>query len=242
MSIQVLNSKTMPARPLSMFIYGPLRSSKTTSASTFPKPVFIAAGNENGDTSLRGSDVDVIVVRSIQDMKDAVAYIELNGKKNHGWETIVVDSLTYYSELFVAELSQNGNKALQIRDWGLLDLHLQKWLLPKLTMLKFHTVWIANEAEVKNSDGAVVSYQPMLYGASKTKFPGACDLIVRTGIRTVRNPQTQKLETDYFYRTVSTDGSPVGGRFGPCFSEGIIPAHFNEIANRVGKFIGVTPV
>src|SRR3569832_1716596 len=113
MGIQVLNSTTMPARPLSMFIYGPLRSSKTTSAATWPKPVFISAGNEHGDTSLRGANVDVIVVRSIQDMKDAVAYIDLNGKKNHGWETIVVDSLTYYSELFVAEVSKNGEKPLQ---------------------------------------------------------------------------------------------------------------------------------
>ena len=236
--IQVLNSKTMPAKPLSTFIFGPLRTSKTTSAATWPKPVFLSAGNEGGDTSLRGMDVDVIKINSVADMKEAVAYIDAYGQKKHGWRTVVVDSLTYYSDLFVQAASNNGEKPLQQRDWGLLDLHLQKWLLPKLMSMPYHTVWIANEVEIKNSDGNVVSYSPSLYGQTKTKFPGATDLIVRTMIRSVRNPNTQKLETEYLYRTVSTDGSPIGGRFGSAFSSGTIPAHFKAIAQQIGPYIG----
>lgn len=237
MAIQVMNSQTMPAKPLSVFMYGQSRTSKTCSLGTFPKPIILSSAIEDSHTSLRGSNVDIIRIATVQDMKDAVAYVEANYIK-FGWRTVGVDSLTYYSDTFVAEASKNGEKPLQIRDWGLLDLHLQKWLLPKLKSLNMHTVFIANEAEVKNSDGAVVSYQPMLYGQSKVKFPGACDLILRTGIRSVRNSQTSKLETEYFYRTISTDGSPCGGRFGPCFSEGIIPAHFNAIAQRIGPYIG----
>jgi hypothetical protein len=237
MAIQVLNSQTMPAKPLSMFISGASRTSKTCSAATFPKPIFLSAGNENGDTSLRGYNVDIIRIMSVQDMRDAVNFVANNHVK-YGWRTVVADSLTYYQDLYIAEVSKGGDKPLQIRDWGLLDLHMQKWLLPKLTSIGLHTVWISNSAEVKNADGAVICYQPMLYGQSKVKFPGACDLIVQTGIKAVRNPQTQRLETEYFYKTISTDGTPCGGRFGPCFAEGIIPANFTAIASRIGPYIG----
>lgn len=237
MAITVQNSKSMPAKPLHTFIYGPLRTSKTTSAATWPSPVFLSAGNEGGDTSLRFQSVDVIVIKNVQDMKDAIAYIDMHGKTKHGWKTIVVDSLTYYSDLFIQQASNNGEKPLQQRDWGLLDLHLQKWLLPKVMSMPYHAVWIANEDEVKDTNGSVTSYSPSLYGKTKVKFPGSTDLIVRTTIRTSRNQQGQ-LQSEYLFKTISTDGSPIGGRFGPAFAEGIIPAHFQAIAQRIGPWIG----
>jgi hypothetical protein len=104
--------------------------------------------------------------------------------------------------------------------------------------LPYHVIWIANEDEVKDSNGNISHYVPSLYGKSKVKFPGATDLIVRSAKRSMRNPQTQRMETEFFLKTVCTDDSPAGGRFGPLFSDGILPMNFNAIIQRIGKYIG----
>lgn len=226
----------MAARPLHTFLFGLLRKGKTTAAASWPKPVFISAGNEGGDASLRFMNVDVIIVNSKEDLMQAMAYIQANYQK-HGWRTVVFDSLTYYSDIFIAECSKNGTQMLQTRDWGMLDLHLQKWLLPLSRKLPLHFVWIANQEEIKDSNGGVVGGNPMLYGKTKVKFPGTSDLILQSITQTTRNQQG-KLEVKYLFKTVATDDSPIGGRFGPAFAEGIIPAHFSEIAKRIGPWIG----
>jgi hypothetical protein len=151
-----------------------------------------------------------------------------------------VDSLTYYSDLFVAELTKNGDKPMQQRDWGMLDLHLQKWLLPVMRKLPLHIVWIANEDPEKGSDGGILGYRPMLYGKTAIKLPGACDMLVRANTEQARNAQGQ-LQTYYILQTVPTAGAPARGRFGPAFNDGKIPAHFNVIAQRIGPYIGEDP-
>jgi hypothetical protein len=236
-AITVQNSKAMVVHCLRMLLYGPLRTGKTSFIGTCPKPVVISVAPENGHLSLKMFNVDVIVIHSVAEMREAIQYIETFGKSKHNWETVGVDGITGYSDMFVQECTRNGEKAMDQRSWGLLDLHLQKWLLPKLHSLPFHIVWIANEEEIKDTNGNVSHYMPSLYGKSKTKFPGAIDLIVKSYVRTVRNPQTQKLETEYLFKTVSTDGSPVGGRFGTAFADGLIPMTFQEIAKRIGPWI-----
>lgn len=114
----------MPAKPLHTFVYGPIGTGKTTFASTFPNPVFLSAGNEGGDTTLRFcAPNSIIPISSTADMKEAITYIKNVGKSKHNWRTIVLDSITYYSDLFIQETTQMGTKAMRTQDWGLLDLH-----------------------------------------------------------------------------------------------------------------------
>lgn len=238
--MEIINSESMPAKPIHTFVYGPLRTGKTTFAATYPNPIFLSAGNEGGDTTLRFCKVQIIKIATTQDMKEAVPYIAANHMK-HGWQTIVVDSTTYYSDLVIQEITNNGTKPMQQRDWGMLDLHLQKWLLPSLRKIPLHVVWIANEESDKGADGQVIGYKPMLYGKTGTKLPGSCDLIVRSVVQNVRDPKTNALIPQFMLRTITTDGSPAGGRFGQAFSDGILPAHFAYIAQRIGPYIGVDP-
>ena len=241
MPIQVVKSANMPAKPLHTFVFGPLRSGKTSFAATFPKPIFLSAGNEGGDTTLRFFDAEYIPINSSGDMKEAVAYVRANAP-SRGWRTLVVDSITYYSDLYITELTKNGEKAMMQRDWGMLDLHLQKWLLPELRKLPMHVVWIAIEEDAKGNEGQIIGAKPMLYGKTASKLPGSCDLIVRSQVSSTRNPKTGALDPNFFLRTVGSEGTAVGGRFGPAFSEGMIPAHFNAIAARIGPYIGEQPV
>lgn len=241
MAINIESSQAMGASKIHVFCYGPLRTGKTTFACSAANPerrvILLSPVVESGEMSARFfSDVDIIRIKSKEDLVESINYIKVNHKK-HKWGVAVLDSLTYYSDTVIGQMSNNGEKALVQRDWGLLDLHLQKWLLPAARQIPIHFIWIANEDEVKNSDGNVISRSPMLYGKTKVKFPGAADLIVQSMVQTTRNQQG-KLEPKYLLKTISTDGSPVGGRFGPAFSDGIIPAHFDEIVKRVGPWIG----
>lgn len=240
MSVHVVEAATMPAKPLHCFVYGPLGSGKTTFASTFPKPVFLSAGNEGGDTTLRFCKGHVIQINSSQDLKDAVALVQQQ-YKHYGWRTLVIDSVTYLSDLYISELTKSGDKAMQQRDWGMLDLFLQKWLQPVLRKLPLHVVWIAGEDTDRGSDGGVMGYRPMLYGKTAVKLPGTCDLLVRANTEQHRDPNTGLLQTHYILHTVPVGGAPARGRFGNAFSDGKIPAHFNIIAQRIGPYIGEDP-
>jgi hypothetical protein len=226
----------MAPRPLHTFVYGPLRSGKTSLAATFPKPIFLSSGTEGGDTSLRFFDVDVIQINSLKDMKEAVAFIKANAAVR-GWRTVVVDSVTYYADQVIQELTNSGEKPMNQRDWGMLDSHLQKWLLPTLRALPMHVVWIANEEPDKGDEGKIVGYRPMLYGKTSSKLPGACDLIVRSHVQTARTPNGQ-YAAQFFLRTIPIDGAPAGGRFGNAFADGMIVSHFGAIAERIGPYIG----
>ncbi len=237
MGIVVENAATMAARPLHTFLYGAVRSGKTTAASTWPNPVFISAGNEGGDTTLRFTKSDVIRVNTKNDVVDALKYIETHGKAKHNWRTIVLDSVTYISDLFIAECTGGGTRPMKLQEWGLLDLFLQKYMLPVLMKLPYHVVWIALEEADRGADGVVQGYKPMLFGKSKDKLPGACDLIVRTTTQSIRNSKGV-LETQHMFKTLSFDNSPAGGRFGAAFADGSIPAHFGAIAQRIGPWIG----
>lgn len=232
----VEKSNQMAPRPLHTFVYGPLRSGKTSFAATFPKPIFLSSGTEGGDTTLRFHDVDLIRIGSLKDMKDAVAFVKANAAAR-GWRTVVIDSATYYADQVIQELTNNGEKPMNQRDWGMLDSHLQKWLLPTLRALPMHVVWIANEETEKGPEGQILGYKPMLYGKTSSKLPGACDLIVRSQVGTTRD-SSGRLVTQFFMRTIPMDGAAAGGRFGNAFADGSIPSHFGAIAERIGPYIG----
>lgn len=240
MPIQVVDAASMPAKPLHCFVYGPLGSGKTTFASTFPNPIFLSAGNEGGDTTLRFCKGQVIQINSSQDLKEAVALIQ-HQHQQYGWRTVVLDSVTYLSDLYISELTKNGDKPMQQRDWGMLDLFLQKWLQPTMRKLPLHVVWIAGEDPDRGGDGGIMGYRPMLYGKTSVKLPGTCDMLVRAVTEQHRDPKTQQLQTHYVLQTVPSQGAPARGRYGNAFADGKIPAHFNVIAQRIGPYIGEDP-
>jgi hypothetical protein len=233
--IKIHNTREMPPKPLHCFVYGPPRTGKTSLAASFPKPIFLSVGTEGGDATLRFYDVHSILIRSKQDMKEAVDYIRA-GAKNYGWRTVVIDSVTFYSDLIVQEITGGGERPMRQPDWGILDLHLQKWLLPSLHELPLHVVWIALEQALRGKDGEVRGIEPMLYGKTAAKLPAACDLIVRTDV--IQQRVDGNIQNAYVMRTVPHDGAAAGGRFGPAFAEGVLPAHFAIIAQRIGPVIG----
>src|SRR5271163_331657 len=122
-------------------MYGTSGSGKTTLASSFPRPLFLSDVTESGYESLRGLDESVLFeshvrprVWGIEKMNDmAVAFDNAAPLVASGQvQTIVVDSLTYYADLYLNALfALQGPAADNRKAYGSLGIHLRdlriKW-------------------------------------------------------------------------------------------------------------------
>lgn len=229
--IKVQKSREMPIGFLRTMVYGNTRSGKTSFAATATKPVFLSIGIEGGDKTLRLFDVDIIEIKSSKDMHEAVDLISKNPGK---WETVVVDSLTFYQDLFLSELTTRApGRMLQQRDWGLLDLEIMKWLMPSLHNLPINVIWICLAQLTKDDNsGSLVRGEPMAFGKCAQKLPATTDLILYTDTQTFLDPQTRQMTTQFFLRAQPYGVFVAGGRFGPLF-EATIPPDFKFVLQKV---------
>lgn len=236
MPIKVQKSREMPIGFLRSMLYGNSRVGKTSFAATSPKPVFLSIGIEGGDKTLRLFDVDIIEITSSKDMHEAV---ELISRSPNKWGTVVVDSLTFYQDLFLSELTLKApGRMLQQRDWGLMDLEIMKWLMPSLHNLPMHVIWICLAQLTKDdSNGSLVRGEPMAFGKVPAKLSAATDLILYADTQTFLDPQTRQMKTQYFLRTQPYGVFIAGGRFGPVFEATIVP-DFNFILQKVKTLTG----
>lgn len=100
---------------IKVFVYGEAGIGKTALVSTLPEPLLISA--ESGLLSLRKSnieriyganqpgicyDVPTIVIRTVQDMKDAYSYVATNSQALQ-FKTIALDSLSEIAEVFLKD-------------------------------------------------------------------------------------------------------------------------------------------
>lgn len=74
-----------------MLVYGSAGSGKTTLCGTAPSPLIISA--EAGLLSLRGKRIPVITVVGIQDVWDALTWVQNSGAKQ-GIQTVCLDSIS----------------------------------------------------------------------------------------------------------------------------------------------------
>lgn len=93
-----------------MLVYGSAGSGKTTFCGTAPSPLIISA--EAGLLSLRGKQLPVIRVAALQDVWDALSWLQVNGRK-HGIKTICLDSISEIVEkcLFTARRKSKDARA-----------------------------------------------------------------------------------------------------------------------------------
>lgn len=236
MALEIYSTNEARPKPLTCFVYGKSRVGKTTFAATFPKPVFLVAGVEGNEATLSQHEgVIVVVIKSVQDMEDALTALQTDARLKQ-CRTIVVDSLTFYMDMWIAEVIRK-KKSMEIQDWQKLDLHVMKHLVPTLHSLNKHVVWIALEQETRKGD-MITGGTPMLYGKAPQKVPATTDLIVHLNKTVIRDPQTNKPRRTRIAELDSSDYTPIGGRYGKELSEEWIEPDFIEIAKRIGKRIG----
>jgi len=237
--IQFLDAATMPRQPLRMILYGETRAGKTFASASAPRPLFLSAGLEGGDKTLRSfSGVKVCPIFSSAEMLEAIDRI---AKEPSSCDTVVVDSITFYADMYIAELVQKNRGPMRLQDWGLLENHIGKMLLPRLHKLPQHVIWIALEQTEKDeSNGAVGRVGPMIQGKLARKLPAVTDMIARQARMPLKCQDGVVREMPVWQVAPQmTPQGPIlaGGRFGNVFPEGWIMPTWAALIERIGSYI-----
>lgn len=119
---QVRSLPTIPiaevSNPLSFVIYGRSGTGKTTIASTFPTPILYCDIRDRGTDSIRDvKGIDAMKVQVWEDYEDVYYYLKTN--PNHGYKTIVIDTITQLQQMAMTYVLSNKKKNTQnVGDWG----------------------------------------------------------------------------------------------------------------------------
>lgn len=164
------------AAPTNTFlIYGDSRSGKTTFAGSFPRPLFLADATEGGWDSLMNPPEDglfepsvkplVWAIETMTDMAEAMAKaapLIAQGRV----KTIVIDSLTFYTDLYLASLLRLQGKPDMRQIYGTLGNHLRD-LRVQMHGLGCNIVWLALTKHPSEDDPMG---GPMIPGQQAAKF------------------------------------------------------------------------
>lgn len=253
--------QSAPTHGVSVFLFGPLGTIKTTWAGSWPNSVFLSAGQEGGDDSLAllpellGIQTPPVYhIDSTAKMRQKVEYIAQT-YMHYGWKTVVIDSISFYCDIYIREVImryQNDGKDPQMvpRDWGFLEAHICKEIAQRLHGTRLNVIWIALAKEKwsapdRSGERHVTAIQPMLQGASAIKLPAMCKMVVYADKEMRPNAQGQMASVP-IYRTAPTllTQDWVRHKYGNAFKEGTLVdpecgtwPTFRAVDERIGQFI-----
>jgi len=168
---------------ITVLSYGQSRAGKTRFAGSWPRPLFLSDATESGWTTLSNMDHNarfeperapvVWAIEKAADMMQAVHDAEPMVKRGE-IHTIVIDSLTFYADLFFNTLdAAGGNRADGRQLYQKLGQHLKN-LREQVHLLGSNVVWLALE-KPPGEDTPIGG--PMLSGQNAAKFAAGCDYV-----------------------------------------------------------------
>jgi adenosyl cobinamide kinase/adenosyl cobinamide phosphate guanylyltransferase len=177
-----LNDPKGPNR-ITMMVTGASRSGKTYFAARFPRPVFLSDASESGWTTIqnmhddafyeKGRVPEVYAIEKPADMMDSITDLEERiGKDRSAFGTIVVDSLTFYAEMYFAQLEALNQRLDTRKAYGDLASHL-RWMMIRIHRMPVNVLWLALTKE-GGEEGALGGLS--IPGQTATKAPARCDI------------------------------------------------------------------
>jgi hypothetical protein len=199
-------------------VYGDSRTGKTTWAASFPRPVFFSDVSEGGWDSIANMDDEQLfepgvkpLVWGIEQMDDMVTarnkVVPLIAAGRI--KTIVVDSLSFYSDLFLNFLVGAQAKKDMRSAYGDLGNHLRD-LRVKTHQLGINVVWLCL---AKHPGDDVPTGRPLIPGQQGDKFMAGVHYIFHSRIH--QDKVGQVLSPPVFeMRTQKWSGYIAGNRLG----------------------------
>lgn len=201
-----LNKKPTHA---TFMVYGPTRSGKTVLAATFPRPLFLADGIEQGWVSIQNMPAErfyestikpeVWAISSPKDMIEGIAEASKIITSQPGkFQTLVIDSLTFYADLFWDAIKKLGGARFDTRKgYGDLKDHLRSVMI-QAHSLPVNVVWLALDKEAEaGKDNSIA-----LAGSSAKTLPAAvqyflCQKATREGTDAIKYETHTRRFGDY---------------------------------------------
>lgn len=197
---------------LNMLVYGQPGAGKTTFAATAPKPLIIDI--EGGCISIMDTEADIIQAKTIDDIRESI-----NLAVEKGYKTVVIDSLTRYSDVLMAEILENDDKSNgqpKIANWGELIQRIKKmtWFLQDKNI---NVIFTAHEKEATEEDSTIK--RPNLPGQLASVIPGIVDA---TGYLAINNNGERELNliptSKYYAKVRTTVSNRITGPVAPDFT------------------------
>ncbi len=174
-------SKPQKLQRITALSYGHSRSGKTRFAGSWPRPIFFSDATESGWTTLSNMDRNhlfepthspiVWAIEKAQDMAQATKDVEPLIKRGEV-QTVVIDSVTFYSDLVFNMFDSQANGRMDQRQlYGKLGQNL-KAIREFVHLLGVNVLWLAlaNDPSEERPTGG-----PMLSGQQAAKFAAGCD-------------------------------------------------------------------
>jgi hypothetical protein len=195
-------SKPEKLQRITALSYGASRSGKTRFAGSWPRPLFLADATESGWTTLSNMDPAILfeagraptvwAIEKVQDMFQAIKDSEPLLKRGDV-HTIVIDSLTFYSDLFFNYAERVGGVKDPRQLYQKLAAHLKE-LREQVHLLGCNVVWLclAKDPGEEQPVGG-----PMLSGQNAAKFAAGCDYVLyhRSHQQTSTSPLQWEIRT-----------------------------------------------
>ncbi|MGH7178685.1 MAG: AAA family ATPase [Tepidisphaeraceae bacterium] len=200
--------------------YGDSRTGKTTWAASFPRPLFLSDVTEGGWDSIANMDDDQLfepgvkpLVWGIEEMADMTIAREraLPLIAAGRIQTIVVDSLSFYSDLYLNFLVMQQSKKDMRAAYGDLGNHLRD-LRVKMHSLNVNVVWLCL---ARHPDDDVPTGRPMIPGQQGDKFMAGVHYIFHSRVDQQKQgqvllPPVFEMRTRKFFNYIA--GNRLGGR------------------------------
>jgi hypothetical protein len=184
MSIFDTATQAGQVRPLKALFFGPSKSGKTTLAGTAPKPVFL--DTEGGTMSLRDTPgIDILPITSWTVLNEAVKELTLGTQ--HGYKSVVLDSVTLLQEVAGAEAGLLAAIVAKDQDprsaYGAIGAMIRHKII-QLNNLPLHVVFTAQLRERDGADMEAGQYPltPDVTPSILKTLMAAPDVIGRTAI------------------------------------------------------------
>lgn len=104
--MEIKYTKNVHLNGVKVLVFGESKAGKTHLISTLPKPIVLAVEKE-GLLTLNDFDVPYIEINSIQDILDAIKWLQAEGAQ---FDSIAIDSLSELAKMSLdEEIKKNGN-------------------------------------------------------------------------------------------------------------------------------------
>jgi len=188
---------------LKCLIYGPSGSGKTVFTGTAEEAIYASA--EGGLLSIADKNPQFAEIKSLKDLADLYSYLT---KEKHGYETIVIDSITEINEIIKAEIEKKTGHTMQLQDWGTLAAKIRK-LFRDFRDLPMNVILIAQESYITDED-KIKKVVPSLNGKAATEIAYFMDVVgyihlEPDGSRWIETSSNRKLLTKDRTNVISND-------------------------------------
>lgn len=234
MSLEVKSTKDLAYGGLSMFVYGPPKTGKTTFASTFPNPLMLAL--EKGLVGLRDLSIDYVEPETWGEYLTILLELQKSAKpgvvtfRGKEYNSVIIDPLNELYSMVMRDVMRatSGRETPSLPDYGLTGIRVERSLVD-IASLPVHTCITCLEATDKDELTGRIWAGALLPGKLAKKVPALFDFVFHTETE----PTKDGTGVNYVLLTQSLGIVNAGGRYGKSKVGLREPANFTLIHKKI---------